>query len=245
MTEALFLHDLDGARPGDDLTLSGDEGRHAVTVRRIRVGETIMIADGAGTAVRGPVIGVEKASLTMHVDEILTAPESDLRFVAVQALAKGDRAELAVEVLTELGVDQVVPWQASRSIVKWAPERAERHLAKWRSTAREATKQSRRLRVPVVTPPASTAELVARIPQTTLTFVLHEEATTPLSRIDLPAEGEIMLIVGPEGGISPEELAAFEAAGARSVTISDGVLRTSTAGVVALAQLQALTASRE
>lgn len=244
MTEALFLHDLDGVRPGDDITLTGDEGRHAVTVRRIHIGETILIADGAGTAARGPVIGIEKSTLTMHVDELITAPEKPLRFVAVQALAKGDRAELAVEVLTELGIDEIVPWQSSRSIVKWVPERAERQLAKWRNTAREATKQSRRLRVPIVSWPMTTAELAQRIPNTTLTLVLHEDAATPLTDLELPASGEVMLIIGPEGGLSPEELSTFEEAGGKPVTIADGVLRTSTAGVVALAQVQALTASR-
>lgn len=240
MTDALFLAEFDDPRPGDEIALAGDEGRHAVAVRRIRVGETILLADGAGTAVRGPVLTTDKAGLSMRVEEVLHTPADALRFVAAQALAKGDRAELAVEVLTEIGVDEVVPWQAARSIVKWVPDRAERHLARWRAVAREATKQSRRFRVPVITVPMSTRELALRIPETTLTLVLHESADAKLPDVPLPDGGDVMIVVGPEGGISPEELEELTAAGGVPVRISEGVLRTSTAGVVALAQLHAL-----
>lgn len=240
MTDALFLAELDDPQVGDEIALGGDEGRHAVAVRRIRVGETILLADGAGTAVRGRVLTTDKASLTLRVEEVLHTPEDAIRFVAAQALAKGDRAELAVEVLTEMGVDEVVPWQAARSIVKWVPDRAERHLARWRASAREATKQSRRFRVPVVTVPMSTRELALRVPDTALTLVLHESAEADLAEVTLPASGDVLIVIGPEGGIAPEELAALTAAGALAVRISDGVLRTSTAGVVALAQLHAL-----
>lgn len=242
MTEALFLAELDRPVVGDTVVLAGDEGRHAVAVRRIAVGEVILLADGAGTAVRGPVVSVEKASLTMTVDEIVRTPQRPVRYVVAQALAKGDRAELAVECMTEMGVDEVVPWQASRSIVKWVADRAERHLAKWRSTAREATKQSRRFQVPVVTVPMSTRELALRVPDTALTLILHESATQPLSSVALPSEGEILLVVGPEGGIAPDELDSLTSAGGVVVSLGDGVLRTSTAGVVALAQLEALRA---
>ena len=244
MTDALFLASLEDPRVGDEVELTGEDGRHAVVVRRIRVGETIMVSDGVGHGVRGEVTSVDKASLKLRVHEVLHAPEHPLRYVAVQALAKGDRAELAVEVLTELGIDEIVPWQASRSIVKWVPERAERHLMRWRATAREATKQSRRLRVPIVGMPMTTRELALGIEQTALTLILHEAATTPLAEVDLPTAGDVMFIVGPEGGISPEELAEFEAAGGRAVKVADGVLRTSTAGLVALAQVQALAARR-
>lgn len=244
MTDALFLAELDDPRVGDEIALTGDEGRHAVAVRRIKAGETILLADGVGTAVRGPVLAVDKASLTMSVAEVLRTVPDAVRFVAAQALAKGDRAELAVEMLTEIGVDEVVPWQASRSIVKWVPDRAERHLARWRACAREATKQSRRFRVPVVTVPLSTRELALRIPETALTLILHESASQKLPGVRLPESGDVMIVIGPEGGIAPEELEALTAAGGVPVKISDGVLRTSTAGVVALAQLRALTAAR-
>lgn len=240
MTEALFLAEFEDPQVGDEITLAGDEGRHAVAVRRIAVGETILLADGAGAAVRGPVVSTDKASLVMRVEDVLSTPAPRLRFIAAQALAKGDRAELAVEVLTELGIDEVVPWQASRSIVKWVPDRAERHLARWRSVAREATKQSRRFKVPVVTVPMSTRELALRVPETALTLVLHEGAERALTSVTLPDAGDVMLVVGPEGGVAPDELEALVEAGGVAVKLSDGVLRTSTAGVVALAQLQAI-----
>lgn len=240
MTEALFLADLIDPQVGGTFTLDGDEGRHAAAVRRIRPGETIMVSDGAGSAIRGEVTASDKTSVTLRIDEIITSEEPELRYVAVQALAKGDRAELAVEMLTELGVDLIIPWQSSRSVVKWRPEREERQLGRWRATAREATKQSRRLRVPVVAAPMTTAELALHTADVACMLILHERATTPLSEVELPHAGDILFVVGPEGGLTDDEVAAFEAAGGQQVLVSDAVLRTSTAGVVALAQIQAL-----
>lgn len=242
MTDPLFLADLDDAAVGDRFTLAGDEGRHAAVVRRIRVGERVMVADGGGNGVRGMVVEVGKASVTLEIDEVLASPEPPVRHHVVQALAKGDRSEAAVEMLTELGVDRVIPWQSSRSVVKWTHDREERQLGRWRSTAREATKQSRRLRVPVVTSAMTTRELAALIGEVALALVLHEAASETLAETDLPDAGDVLLIVGPEGGISDDEVKVFTDAGARAVLISDGVLRTSTAGVVALAQAQALQA---
>ncbi len=242
MTEALFLTDLHDPAVGDRVHLTGDEGRHAAAVRRIRVGETIMISDGAGTGVRGPVVEADKTSVTVEVAEVLHAETPAVRYHVVQALAKGDRSESAVEMLTEVGVDRIIPWQSSRSVVKWTHDREERQLGRWRSTAREATKQSRRLRVPIVTAAMTTRELVELIPSADIALILHEEATETPRRLPkpLPTEGDVLVIVGPEGGLTDEEVAAFTAAGAFPTLISDGVLRTSTAGVVALAQLQAL-----
>ncbi|HBX79732.1 MAG: 16S rRNA (uracil(1498)-N(3))-methyltransferase [Propionibacteriaceae bacterium] len=242
MTEALFLGDVSGAAIGAIVRVGGDEGHHAVAVRRIRVGEVVLVADGLGHAVRGPVISADKAGLGVEVGELFTTPESSHRWVAAQALAKGDRAELAVEAMSELGIDEVVPWNASRSEIKWAADRADKAVARWQSKAREAAKQSRRFRVPSVTAPASTDALVKRVAQTALTLVLHESGDEALWTVPLPEAGEIMFVIGPEGGITEPEQVAFRDAGARVVTIADAVLRTSTAGVVALAQLQVLAA---
>ena len=241
MTEPLFLLD-DLADPlpmvGSHVRLAGDEGRHAAIVRRIRPGEIIMIGNGRGQGVRGVVLEVTGPSLIIEVINHLSSSSESRRFVAAQALAKGDRAELAVEMLTETGVDEIVPWQASRSIVRWSPDRAMRSLEKWRSTAREAAKQSRRLTVPKVSDRVSTAQLAQRVAIVDLALLLHEEAKESLAEVDLPSAGTILIIIGPEGGIAAEELRQLTQAGARSVSISEAVLRTSTAGVVALAGLK-------
>lgn len=240
MTAPLFLlEDLAEPLPavGSELELGGEEGRHAAVVRRIGPGETVLVSDGRGRGVRATVVAASKSGLRLEVVAALTAPGPAFRLVAVQALAKGDRSELAVEMLTEVGVAEIWPWQASRSIVRWSAERGDRSLARWRSTAREATKQSRRLRLPEVRPVLSTVQLAAALSEVDLALVLHEDATTPLRDVPLPAAGTVALVVGPEGGITAEELERLVAAGARAVSVSDGVLRTSTAGVVAAAGL--------
>lgn len=241
MTEPLFLlDDLTDPLPmvGARVELAGDEGRHAAVVRRIRPGEMIMIGNGRGRGVRGVVVEVRGPELVVEVLNHLASPEEPRRFVAAQALLKGDRSELAVEMMTEMGIDEIVPWQASRSIVRWSGERAARSLAKWRSTAREATKQSRRLKVPQVSEPITTAQLAKRAASAELALVLHEEAKEWIAEVDLPSAGTVLIIIGPEGGISADELSELTRAGARPVSISDGVLRTSTAGVVALAAVK-------
>ncbi len=183
-----------------------------------------------------------KRVFAVRVDEV----RHDLRpapaITVVQALPKGERGELAVEVLTEIGVDTIVPWAASRSVAVWKGERALKSHAKWQATAREAGKQSRRTWLPTVTPLASTTEVVALLGGAALVAVLHEDATTSLASLDVPTDGEIVVIVGPEGGIAPDELAAFEAAGAVTVRLGDEVLRTSTAGLAAVSALLARTA---
>jgi 16S rRNA (uracil1498-N3)-methyltransferase len=239
MTDPLFFSDsLTEPLPavGSRVTLGGQDGRHAAVVRRIRPGEMIMVGDGRGRGVRGRVVEVSKAALVIEVSQTLTEPPSRrVRFIAAQALVKGDRAELAVEMLTELGIDEIVPWTASRSVVRWTAERADKSLARWRAAVREAAKQCRRLRIPAVADPVSTSELVARVGSADLALVLHEDATESLATIDLPVAGSVLMIIGPEGGVAPDEFGALVGAGARAVSVSDGVLRTSTAGTVALA----------
>lgn len=223
--------------PGETVLLDGPEGRHAAMVRRIRTGETVVLADGAGRAVSGPVVATGKQTITVQVAEHRTEPAPTVRYVVVQALAKGDRGELAVELLTEVGVSEIVPWQAARSIVRWSGDRGTKGLARWRSSAREAAKQSRRLWVPTVTDPVATAGLATRIAAADVALLLHEAAAGTLASVELPQSGEVLLVVGPEGGIAPDELTALIAAGGRPTLLTPHVLRTSTAGVVGCAAL--------
>jgi len=170
-----------------------------------------------------------------------TEPQPVPRLVLVQALAKGDRGELAVELATEVGIDEVLPWSAERCIVKWDGQRGEKALARWRSTAREAGKQSRRARHPVVSHCASTEELLARV-ATTPTLLLHEGATAPLAAVPLPDAGDLLLVVGPEGGLTDREISALTGAGAAPVRLGSSVVRTSTAGAAAISVVSARTA---
>lgn len=238
MTDAVFLlPTLGDPAVGDLVRLDGEEGHHAATVRRVAPGERIVVADGRGHGVAGTVSVVRRASLDLVVEELLGTPEPQPRYVVVQALAKGEHGERACAMLTELGVSKIVPWQASRSITRWNAERREKGRARWTATVREATKQSRRLRVPDVAELARTEDVCARIAEAALAVVLHEEGSAPLASVARPPAGEVVVVVGPEGGIAPDELAEFAAAGAHPVMLGDGVLRTSTAGVVALAGL--------
>jgi 16S rRNA (uracil1498-N3)-methyltransferase len=230
---------LSGATAGSLLVLDGPEGRHGATVKRIGIGEQVLLTDGIGHRVEAVVESVGVGTLHLRLRAITAEPAPDSRFVLVQALAKGDRDEQAIEAATELGVDEVVPWQAARSIVIWRGERAARSLRKWESVVLAATKQSRRARVPVVGPLADHGGVIRRVQDASLALVLHEQAEQPLAAIQLPASGDVLLIVGPEGGVSAEELSAFVAAGAVAVRLGSTVLRSSSAGPAALAVISA------
>lgn len=236
-----LVDSLAGAVPGSLVEVTGDEAHHAVAVRRLREGEPVVLTDGLGTSVTGEVAATGKRVFSVRVGTVDQDPRPDPAITVVQALPKGERGELAVEVLTEVGVDRIVPWAASRSVAVWKGERAVKSHARWQATAREAAKQSRRSWLPTVSPLASTSDLAALVAEADLAVVLHEDATAALSAVDVPASGRIVVVVGPEGGISPEELAALTSAGARSVRLGAEVLRTSTAGVVAVAALLART----
>lgn len=237
MTAPVFLADSARLARGT-VVLDGPEGRHAVSVRRLRAGEEVVLTDGAGTGAYGTVTAVEgKDRLEVEVTDVRTEPEPHPRITVVQALPKGDRGELAVETMTETGVDAVVPWAAARCVTQWKGERGLKSLAKWRNTAREAGKQSRRMRFPEVTDLASTKRVCELLSGATLAAVLHEEGAEPLATAELPVDGELVLVVGPEGGVSPEELTAFAEAGAKPYRLGPSVLRTSTAGTAAAALL--------
>jgi 16S rRNA (uracil1498-N3)-methyltransferase len=225
--------DLDG----DVVTLSGAEGRHAATVRRLRPGERADVGDGAGLVAECVVTARGGAGLELAVRARREVPRPDPVITVVQAIPKGERGDLAVEGLTEVGVDRIVPWAAARCVAVWAGERGARSLARWRSTAREAAKQSRRAWLPEVAEPASTGQVAAMIAAASCAIVLDPEAGESLARLEPPASGGLLVVVGPEGGITDEERRAFLAAGATARRLGPTVLRTSTAGMIAAAVL--------
>jgi len=227
-----------GPDPGR-VRLEGPEGRHAVTVRRTRVGEQVELVDGTGLRLCCEVVAVGRDSLEAQVVSVSRESPPSPRLVVVQALAKGQRAELAVQAVTEVGADVIVPWSASRAVVQWRGDRAGKSLARWRSTAREAAKQARHSRTPEVTALAATADLATLLTDAALAVVLHEAATVAVNSLEVPEAGDVVVVVGPEGGISEQELAAF---GVEPVRLGPTVLRTSTAGVAACAALLSRTA---
>jgi 16S rRNA (uracil1498-N3)-methyltransferase len=227
---------------GDDAVLDGPEGRHAATVRRLRAGEALMLSDGQGGLARCAVRAVDRDSVALSVGRRWTEPQPQPRVVLAQALVKGDRGELAVELATEAGVDEVLPWRAERCVAKWDQgPRGDKALARWRATAREAAKQARRAWCPPVDAPVDTAALAVRVGQADLALVLHESADRGVTDVPLPTTGDLLIVVGPEGGITDTELATLAAAGAVPVRLGRTVLRASTAAAVALGAVGTLT----
>lgn len=234
--------------PGEEYLLDGDEGRHAAAVRRIRVGEELVLSDGAGGFARCTAVAVGKAEVTVRCAETWAVPPASPRVVLVQALPKSDRSELAVELATEAGIDAIVPWQAARCVSRWdgggsgGKGKAEKGVARWRAVARSAAKQARRAYVPDVHDLVTTRELVPLLTSMDANVVvLHEGSAVSLGEVDFSVTETIVIVVGPEGGISPEELDALVGMGAQPALLGPTVLRTSTAAAVALGALGVMT----
>lgn len=254
MTAPVFVvgaGDLDGLGPGDRWTLTGPEARHAATVQRLRSGEPIAVVDGAGVRMSGLVTdglvtdGSNASAVVVEVVDVTREEPPSPRLVLVQALAKGGRDEMAVEAATEVGVDAVRPWQSARSVVQWRGEKARRGEERWRALVHAATKVARRSRLPEVLGFVRGDQVVPVVEEAVrsgaVVLVLHEVADALMTGVDLPGAPEVMVVVGPEGGITDEEVAALVAVGARAVLLGPNVLRSSTAGPAALAVLSALT----
>jgi len=222
---------------GERVTVGGAEARHAVTVSRIAAGESIAIGNGAGLMITGTVVSAEHTEFVVEVETLVETPPASPAIWLVQALAKGDRDEQAVQQAAELGVDGVIPWSAQRSIVKWQGAKVQKGHDRWSAIVREASKQSVRSWVPEVGDLASLSVLVA-LAKVTRMLLLEPTAELALSALD-PDDRDVVLVVGPEGGIAPSELSRLEAAGATAVRLGDTVLRTSTAGPAAVALLNA------
>ena len=225
----------------DVIVLSGAEGRHAADVRRLAAGERADVTDGAGQLAECVVTRVQRGSVELAVRSRRVLPPPQPAVTVVQAIPKGDRGQLAVELMTEVGVDAVVPWAAERCIVRWQGERGERSLARWRSTAREAAKQARRARIPDITGLAGTDGVAVQVASAAGAVVLDPGADQPLGQVALPSSGTVLVIVGPEGGISPAEAGLLARAGATPAHLGSTILRTSTAGAVAAAVLLSRT----
>jgi 16S rRNA (uracil1498-N3)-methyltransferase len=217
------------------ITLTGAEGRHAATVRRLSAGERADVTDGAGTIAECTVTRTGPGVIELAVLTKRTIPAAEPRIVVVQAIPKGDRGELAVEIMTEVGVDEVIAWQAERSVARWRSDRAGKALARWQATAREAAKQSRRAWIPEVTGPERMPAVARRVAAADLAILLDPGGEAAFGSLAMPHQGEIVVIVGPEGGISPAEADALTGAGAVPARLGPTVLRTSSAGAVAAA----------
>ena len=251
-TPPVFLADTAELDRGS-ITLTGAEGRHAATVRRLSAGERADVTDGAGTIAECTVTRTGPGVIELAVLTKRTIPAAEPRIVVVQAIPKGDRGELAVEIMTEVGVDEVIAWQAERSVARWRGDRADRGggvgrgdrgdradragkaLARWQATAREAAKQSRRAWIPEVTGPERTPAVARRVAAAGLAILLDPGAEAAFGSLAMPHQGEIVVIVGPEGGVSPAEADALTGAGAVPARLGPTVLRTSSAGAVAAA----------
>lgn len=257
MTRPVFYYEdpttpLAAASAGALLGLVGEEGRHAATVRRIGVGERLDLVDGRGVRAVCAVTGAHPAGLELRVEELLVEAEPRPLLVLVQALAKGGRDEQAIETCTEIGVDAVIPWQSERAIVRWSGPKADKGRRKWEGVVRAAAKQARRARIPVVEEVHETKALASRVSRAIAegarAFVCHEEAGESLSALlsseggAIAEAGEILIIVGPEGGISPAETDLLVGAGASLVGLGANVLRSSTAGAVCATLLSAACA---
>jgi len=230
---------------GGTAVIDGDEGFHAATVRRIRLGEALVISDGAGTVADCVVIGVDKRRLLARIEKRRSAPQPTPKVTVVQAIPKLERAELAIELATEAGADEFVAWQASRCVARWDAERAANGLRRWRAVTRSAARQSRRAWIPEVSGPMSTDQLGAyigeRVDAGAAALVLHESASRALREVPVAQADSIILVVGPEGGLSETEVDMLAVAGAVAVRLGPTVLRTSTAAAIALGALGVLT----
>jgi 16S rRNA (uracil1498-N3)-methyltransferase len=237
----LFYSSSAALRDGDEVVLDGAEGRHAA-VRRLRVGEAVSVGDGYGLVASCVVTGSGSGSgtLSLAVKSRSQVPPADPSVTVIQAIPKGDRGELAVEEMTEVGVDIIVPWAAARCVAVWGPG-ADRRLERWRAKARESAKQSLRPWIPAVTAPMTSASAAVLVSAASAAVVLVPGSAAPLGTVRPPVSGSIVVVIGPEGGITDDELAQFEAAGARACRLGPSVLRTSTAGAVAAAVLLSRT----
>ena len=214
--------------------LRGGEARHASGVARLKAGEAIMVGDGRGTIGQGIATSVGSQEVFVELSEVKTVAAPSPEIWLVQALAKGDRDELAIQACTELGIDRIIPWQAARSVSVWKEDKATKGQVRWNKIVTEASKQSLRAWVPEVRALCTTRD-IAQLGEDNQLVLLEAQGLDRLSAYIPPQHKNLVLIVGPEGGIEPSEREMLLDAGAVDLRLGSTVLRTSTAGVAALA----------
>jgi 16S rRNA (uracil1498-N3)-methyltransferase len=223
---------------GSCVELDAEEAKHAISVRRMRVDEAIQLTDGHGLRVKGFVSEIRPKSLMVKVATVTQEQSPVTEITLVQALAKGDRDELAIQAATELGIMRVIPWQAERSISRWDAAKAAKGQVRWQVICDEAAKQSLRVWHPQVETLADSGAITKLFVEFDQVFVLDPTASQGLAS-QKAFSSRIAVVVGPEGGIDESELSLFEAAGAIRVGLGESILRTSTAGVAAISVIQA------
>ena len=221
----------------NQIEVDGDEAHHGVNVLRLKTSEEVKISDGVGNWGVGTVSQVNKKSFTVEILDRGFEPASKQRVVVVQAILKNDANKEAVDFLTQVGADEIIPWQSQHSIGKFD----DKSLSKWQSAARESSRQSRRVRIPVISNAYSTENLISKIKGLQNIFVLHESADNRLSQIEINQEADVILIVGPEGGLSEIEVNTFVTAGAKIVRLGESVLRAANAGAAAASVVMSRT----
>ena len=235
MLTLFFVPDLP-SQVGASYSFNSEDANHAIKVLRIEVGEIFRVSDGNGGWANVQVNEVTKRSLETTVLEVGRQEPLEIQFTVVQALPKSDRAKEAVELLTEAGADVIVPWLANRSISRTEV------ISKFATTAREASKQSRRLFIPQLHETVKEKGVIELIKSADLALVFHESAQVKLSEIITPQTKakNVVVVIGPEGGITEEELAAFAAAGAHIAGLGRPILRSAHAGLAALSAVNSL-----
>lgn len=227
---------------GSEVTLDADTSRHAISSMRLGKGGTLLVADGEGWIGSATVLNPDSRQAVVRIDDLHQEPQPDLEINLVQALAKGDRDLMAVQMATEIGVDAVTAWQAERSIVRIRPERAAKLQAKWAATVKTAAQQARRARIPYLHDPVTGTGIADLHDPATgkIVVVLHEDGTQTLESglQSFSQAQQLNIVVGPEGGVTDAELEAARQAGASVVRIGRNVMRSSTAGPVAISLLQ-------
>jgi 16S rRNA (uracil1498-N3)-methyltransferase len=216
---------------GPTITVAGDEAHHAIKVVRLNLGEEIVLTDGQGSWAQGKVSEISKKSFDVAVDLRGFEDSHSPELVVIQALTKSDRMRETIELLTVAGVDRIIPWKAERSIA----QEKESSMEKWSAVATAAAKQSRRVRFPIVESALTTKQIVERFGAKII--ILHESASYKISELTFLDQDPIVILVGPEGGISDAELNQLSGS---VVRLGKEVLRSAHAGFAALSAVQTL-----